>query len=400
MRYECDLLVIGSGPGGSTAARFAAERGLEVLLVEKRQEVGSPVRCGEGISKIWLDEIGIQPDRRWIAQEIDGARIISPSGHVLILDASRAGNETGYVIERDVFDRHLAIRALRSGAEMWMKAMAVGAEFKGGLVRSVHVKCLGNHIQVVPKVVIAADGFESQCACWFGINTRLNPKDIESCLQYRLVGIEMDERYNDFYLGSFAPGGYVWVFSKGDGEANVGIGVQVAKIGSAGEVKRLLDAFISAHPDLERGRPIAIVAGGVSVCAPLNRVSKGNAMLVGDAARQVDPLTGGGVANACRAGRHAGLVAADMVESDAWKDRESAEKWASEYERRWRAELEGHLIRNYVAKEKASQLTDETFDKIVLALQEVEIDRITTIDLLMAIKKRYPDVLQDLEGLL
>ena len=71
---EYDVLVIGGGPGGSMAARYAAENGMKTLMVEKRQEIGSPVRCGEGIARIWLNECGIEPDPAWISHEVDGAR--------------------------------------------------------------------------------------------------------------------------------------------------------------------------------------------------------------------------------------------------------------------------------------------------------------------------------------
>ncbi|MEM4100366.1 MAG: NAD(P)/FAD-dependent oxidoreductase, partial [Thermoplasmata archaeon] len=112
MKYEYDVLVIGAGPGGSSAARYAAKHNLKVLMVEKRPDIGSPVRCGEGISKNWLPEVEIEPQKNWISNEVEGARIFPPDEKTFIkLSANKAGNEVGYIIERDKFDKYLAALA-------------------------------------------------------------------------------------------------------------------------------------------------------------------------------------------------------------------------------------------------------------------------------------------------
>jgi len=388
MKHEVDVLVIGAGPGGSMAARNAAENGAEVLMIEKRQEIGSPVRCGEGIAELWLNEIGITPDKRWIANQVDGARVFSPSGHCLTMDAARAGSETGFVVERDIFDRTLASEAVQAGSDLWVRAMAMGAKVEGDTVREVTVERLGERVTIVPKVVIAADGFESRAAGWVGLNSRIVPKDVDSCLQYRLVGIDDDMRYNDFYTGSDAPGGYVWVFSKGEGVANVGIGVSADRLKAPGDVKMYLDRFIAKHPEFAKGKAVDMVAGAVSTSLPMDRTVKGNFMLVGDSARMVDALTGGGVVNACMAGKIAGKLAAEHVQgSDGLGD----------YERAWRVELENTLIRNYVAKEKAAHLSDETFDRVILALKDLEITTITTAEILQSVAKAVPDLIEELD---
>ena len=78
---KTDVLVIGAGPAGSMTAKWAAKSGARVLMIEKRQEIGSPVRCGEGMSKDWLADVGIRPGH-WINLEVEGARIFSPSEKV------------------------------------------------------------------------------------------------------------------------------------------------------------------------------------------------------------------------------------------------------------------------------------------------------------------------------
>lgn len=395
MELEYDVLVIGAGPAGSTAARHAADSGAEVLMIEKRQEIGTPVRCGEGVSKKWLDEIGLEPSNRWIAHEVDGARIISPDGSCLEVDEKLAGNECGYVIERDIFDRELAKRAVSSGADLMVRTSATGLLFENGRASGANLTSFDKRLGVKSKIVIGADGYESQIGRWAGIDTSLRPKDIDSCFQYTLVGIEGDSRLNDFYLGSFAPGGYIWVFWKGEDIANVGIGIQLSKIKEKGQARKLLDDFISRREELSMGRAIEQVSGAVSICAPIDRTMTDGLMLVGDAARVTDPITGGGILNACVCGRIAGQVAGEAIQSEDFSS-----SFLAKYEERWRERLEETLFRNWMIKEKLTALTDDNFNKIISAISDYDMKKLSVLEILNAVKEKYPELQAEVEKFL
>jgi len=392
---DVDVLVVGAGPGGSTAARYAASRGVRTLLIEKRSEIGTPVRCGEGVAKRWLEEIGIAPSREFVAHEVDGARIIAPDGTALVVDERRAGNECGYVLERDLFDRHLAKLAAKTGAEVRIRTSAVGLLQEDGVVVGARCEHFGETFDVTARVVIGADGFESQVGRWAGLETILRPKDVDACLQYTLVGIDGDPSRNDFYLGSWAPGGYVWVFWKGPGIANVGLGVNLAALHGKAEPVAHLDRFLEAHPALGKGRVLEEVAGAVSVSPPPERTVAPGVMLVGDAARLIDPVTGGGILNACVSGKFAGEVAAMAVES-----RDASEAMLRTYEQRWRARLEDTLYRNYLIKEKLRTMDDATINRIVRALADIGIDRVGMKEILAALRAREPDLVREFEAFL
>src|SRR5450759_4645220 len=105
MKDSYDVLVIGAGPAGSIAAKTAAEKGLDVLLIEKRQEIGDPVRCAEGVSKQYLKR-HVEIDKKWICADLKGSRIYAPDGTKIEMAEEIAGGEVGYVLERKISQGH------------------------------------------------------------------------------------------------------------------------------------------------------------------------------------------------------------------------------------------------------------------------------------------------------
>ncbi|EDY36185.1 hypothetical protein ABOONEI_2172 [Aciduliprofundum boonei T469] len=393
-RYEYDVLVIGAGPGGSMAARYAARHGLKVLLIEKRPEIGVPVRCAEGISRAWMDEVEIEPQEKWIDAEIDGAKIYSPDEKSVIkLSAEQAGNEVGFVLNREYFDKYLASLAAQEGAEIWLKSPAVEIIKEDGYVRGAVVRRFGEKVEVRAKIVIGADGFESQVARWAGLNTVLREIDIVSCIQYRMTNIDIEENFTHFFIGSCAPGGYVWIFPKGRKEANVGIGVALNKLKSKGEVKKYMDDFIEKHEYLKKGSIIQIVTGAVSTCPVPKRIVDNGIMLVGDAARLIDPITGGGIANACISGKYAGEIAAKCINNPS---KECLEEYQNKVKERW----EKKHLRNWFVKEKLAELSDDTLNKLMDVVSKEDISEISVRAILEAVQKKYPELIEEFEDLL
>ena len=395
MDAEYDVVVVGAGPGGSSAAKFAALGGAKVLLIEKRQEIGTHVRCGEGIARDLLVQAEIPLDRSWIAAEMDGARLISPGGKTFEVDEAKAGNEVGYVIERDLFDRALAALAGQAGADIEVKTSATGVIRENGKIVGLKLIHKGEPKEVRCKIIIGADGYESQVGRWAGIDTTIAHTDIMTCVQYRLTNIDIDPKYTEFYAGSAAPGGYIWIFPKNKNTANVGIGLGAHIVTHGGQPKEYLDRWIAKHPGMKNAKQLDMVAGGCSINAPLDSVVCDNMMLVGDAARMIDPMTGGGIAHAALSGRDAGKVAAEAIKAGDY-----SKEFFQKYEKAWRAEIEEKLFRNWMAKEKVQKLTDETFDKLIGLLGEVGMENISVFNILKAIREREPELVKEFEDLL
>ena len=392
---EYDVVVVGAGPAGSMTAKWAAKGGARVLIIEKRQEIGSPVRCGEGISRSWLDSVGIKLDAKSVAREVKGAKIVAPNGSSFYLSEKMAGNEVGIVLERVFFDKLLARDAVKAGADLMLKTSAVKLLKTGDKVTGVTIKSWGETKDIKCGCVVGADGYESQVGRWAGINTSLAPRDIQSCFQYRLTNINHEADYCEFVLGSKAPGGYIWIFPKNEDTANVGIGMQLTKLKDPADVKKYLDKYIQNDPRLKKGRPLELVSGAVSICAPIDKTTGSGILLVGDAARQIDPITGGGISNSCKAAKVAGEVLAR-----ATREKDFSERSLQRYEKGWRDLLENHLYRNWMAKEKLVTLTDDTFNKVIATLNEVGVEKMSTYSILKAIEAKHPELVKEFRNFL
>ena len=390
MRDEYDVIVVGAGPGGSTAARTAAED-CDVLLIEKRQEIGDPVRCAEAVS-IGSAATYLAPDKKWISSEIKGMQLIAPDGTTIEL-REQPLQAPDVVLERKIFDRALAKNAARAGAHVMVRTRATGLITEDGVVKGVRMNRLGEDFEVRSKVVIGADGVESQVGRWGGIDTTLKLRDIESCAQYYLENVDIAQDMFQFYTGSqYARRGYVWVFPKGGQAANIGLGV----LGSALNAKRPIDylnEFVAdKFPD---GQPVELVMGGVPVSDALTTIVSDGLMLVGDAAHHTLPLVGGGIITAMDGGALAGRVARKAV-----RENDASVRVLREYETEWMSTFGKLLKRMYKAKEFIVSRSDEDLNRIAHAFQGIQPDEMSPKGITMRLLKKDPKLLLMLRHLL
>jgi digeranylgeranylglycerophospholipid reductase len=370
MKDHYDVLVAGAGPAGSVAAKAAAERGLSVLLIEKKQEIGEPVRCAEAITDEGLRQF-LEPDPKWICARVRRSKFFSPGASLTFSD----DRDAVYILERKVFDRELARQAAAAGAEVLTKTQATGLIVENGQVCGLTGKSFGDDFSVHVRAVVAADGMESRIARWAGIDTSLPLKDMASCAQYHLTDIDLDSACCEFYFGSkWAPGGYAWVFPKGENEANVGLGILASS--------RVCRPPIDYLDDFARGRfpgahMLGTVLGGVSVSGRKAQLSTGGLVLVGDAGRLTDPLTGEGILNGMISGRIAGNVIADCCGKG-----DLSAGALLQYDREIEHHLGPALDRNYGLKEYIRKASDRKLDWTVRGLKAIKAESIPVTRLL------------------
>nr|WP_320161619.1 NAD(P)/FAD-dependent oxidoreductase [uncultured Methanoregula sp.] len=393
MKSKYDVLVIGGGPAGALAAKTAVEKGLSACIVEKRPAIGAPVRCAEGIGQEALHEF-IEPDPRWISAEMTGAGIVAPDGFFMKLESEFAGSKVGYVLDRKFFDRELVWKAAQAGADVAVKSRASAPIMENGVVKGAKIEYCGKVTSVRAEVVIAADGVESKFSKWCGIDTTVPAREIMSSVQYVMADIDIDEHSTIFYLGNdVAPEGYLWIFPKGKRTANVGIGISGKKSGDGHRAKDYLDKFVKKT--FPHGKTIEYIPGGVSVCRPLACTVADGLMITGDAARVVDPLTGGGIYNAMFTGRLAAQVAAECIGKG-----DVSKKALMKYDKEWRASKMGKAIeRNYHIKEYLIKQPDAKLNEIIHSVSKLNLKEFSTLTLIKEIIRVNPKLVLELGAL-
>lgn len=310
---KVDVVIVGAGPAGTTTARYAAEAGADVLVLERRAQVGVPVRCGEFMPSVeemnamfpgyegMAELFEVTPDL--VSLKLDTTRIYSPKMKRYDLPFS------GYTTDRDRLDQYFASQAVKAGADIrtGQKVISVGQ----GSVRT-------DELTVRAKVIVGADGPMSVVAKAAGLP---RSKDLCPAVTTQIKGDF--EPVCEMYFGTVAPGGYAWVIPK-KGAANVGLGVS-SKF-AKGTVVDYFDQFVKMK-GLTAGKPDGKV---VPMAMPAKRTVAGQIITVGDAAGQVMAVNGGGIPIARMAGRVAGKAVADHVLNGAP---------LSDYEAEWRKHL-------------------------------------------------------------
>lgn len=322
-----DVIVVGAGPAGGTAARYAARRGLKVLLVDKRKEIGVPVQCGEYVAHNeearaifpGADRLEDLMSAAYAVKEIDTPliRIWSPQGRRYDIPFR------GFTVRRDRMDQGIAGQAVREGTELMTETT----------VRRVRgTEVVTNHGTFHGKVIIGSDGPRSTVAQSVGL-----PWPVSAPAMSATVAGDFGDA-TEMFFGNLAPGGYAWIIPKA-GSANVGLGTWEH---FRGNLRALFERFV-ARQHLEPGKA---TGGFVPVMGPPSRTVAGNSLIVGDAAGMVMATNGGGNNVAMIAGRIAGDTAADHLLDGVPLEA---------YEGRWRATVGGPLARGVRVKRLADR---------------------------------------------
>ncbi|MFO7461719.1 MAG: NAD(P)/FAD-dependent oxidoreductase [Desulfatiglandales bacterium] len=309
----CDILVVGAGPAGCSAALAARAKGLDVILCEKKPVVGLPVRCAEHIPALLRLETRI--DSSSVVQAVKGMRTVLPDG------TSFETAAPGYMIRRDLFDQALAEHCREQGAEIITAARAVEKDGRDVIL----AKKNGETLRIRPAVIIGADGPRSTVGRWMGSVNR----DLVPALQARVRLLEPMDVTEVYFLKEIF-GGYGWLFPRGS-QANAGLGMrQSGSTRPIREVFRVFLAFLAETGKIEV-RIKGYMAGWIPV-RPCPVTVFENMILAGDAAGQTHPITGAGVPQAVVCGRMAGEWAAKAAsEADTALLKGYEEEWKDLY---------------------------------------------------------------------
>lgn len=327
---EYDVVVVGAGPAGASAAEAAGKQGVKVLLIDRRLNPGSPVQCAEYVPNIVKKYVQLVPGA--VVQKIDTLKTFINNELISVISGP------GYMLDRSVFDVSLINNAVRAGAVFGPAARAIAKTDHGLIVNrgktDIDIKC---------KIIIGADGPKSTVGNWMNSEN----KKFMVALQYR-IALSKYQTSTDIYFSPEYHGGYAWVFPKAD-YANVGVGVYSKY---KDKLQPLAKDFISrmvARGGLANAHSIGSTGGLIPVGGPLAVTWKDNMLLAGDAAGQTHPVTGGGIMNAMVAGKIAGETASKAITNDNLS-------LLAEYEQQWKAFL-GRFLERAVRQREDMDLT-------------------------------------------
>jgi len=362
-----DVVVVGAGPVGSTAARYAALNGAKVLLLEEHQSIGSPVGCTGLLSTRAVAECELKPSDEFVFNSVRGAFVHAPDGQSLPID----GKQTkAYVVSRKNFDRKLAVMALEEGVELSLRASVIEFE-KGNLEIGtgekksypVKLRILRNGMleTISTSVVIGADGVKSRIASYAGLE---KPARVLPGIQIEAPYSSEDSDFVELFPGSSAPGFFAWTVPIDEKISRIGLALEpgLAYKNDRQESSPLyyLEKFLSSNPHVKSrysGGMLDFVVGGIPIGPPERTVSDG-VLLVGDAAGQAKPTSAGGIYTGAFAAKIAGKIAAEA----ALEGNNSAQR-LSEYDLLWRKGLGKELdigmrIHDYMGRLEDRQLND------------------------------------------
>jgi len=329
-----DIIVVGAGPAGSTAAMYAARRGHSVLLVDKKKDIGTPLQCGGFLPHYeTLRELVPNAELPFTLEEIPAScihtttsyqRFIAPDGY------SKGFHVRADAIDRRRFDKYLARQAAKAGAHLLVGTNVT--EVRG--TELMMDGAFGESI-VRGKVIIGADGPNSIVAKAANMPRSADPMGTGTAFEYEISGVDVDREAVEMYFGKdYVPGGYAWIISQGEDTANIGVGIREAMFGEGMCARDYLDRFMHKHPiagkRLDGASVLSIVAGLVPVGGAPKMTATTDTVIAGDAAGHIIATNGGGISTAMVGGKIAGETAADSLEGRCS---------LIEYDKRWREQM-------------------------------------------------------------
>ena len=336
------MAVIGAGPAGSMAAKYASKAGASTILLEEHAGAGWPVQCAGLLGQEAMAESELSPGQH-ILHAMRGAAVFSPAGRRLDFKAKAA---RAWVVDRRLFDQAMLAQAAASDTDIHLCSNV--RKIRRERERSILILAGGGEIE--SKVVISAEGVSALLARRAGISP---PQMILSGAQVEAAFSVDDPEKAEVHLG-VAPGLFAWVIPLDEGSARIGL---CARDQGCERLRSFLKMDIIKKR--LRGSPVALNVGGLPL-GPAAATAVDGLLAVGDAAGQVKPTSGGGI--------YPGLVAAKIaggVAAAAAQEGDCSSLRLMEYDRLWRAALGRELEIGMRVNRMMSRMNGAELDELV-----------------------------------
>ncbi|MEM2631754.1 MAG: NAD(P)/FAD-dependent oxidoreductase [Candidatus Bathyarchaeia archaeon] len=306
-----DIIVIGGGPCGSFSAMHIAKKGVKVTVFEEHREIGVPSHCAGHISIAGLKLLGLYPLPNKIIENIFyGAKLYSPSGLELSIHFSSPAT---CAVNRTLFDKHIARLAEKSGAHFHLNSRVESLNMKNASVVGVNVRRGDRVVKVPARVVIDAEGLPARMLKQAGLSPPKN-SEIVNGFQVDVEKVkDVEQEFVEIFLGnSYAPSFFAWIIPKRYDMAKVGL---AAREGNPRELlRKLMEKHPAASKKLRGAKIIRETFHPISLGGPISKAYLNGFLVVGDAASQVKPTTGGGLILGLSCAKIAAEVAFEAIE--------------------------------------------------------------------------------------
>ena len=344
------ITVVGAGPAGLTYALRLAELAphLELLVLEEHGSVGWPPHCAGLVSLATLNREYPRVWRRAVLNTVRGAVIRSRGGSEVLIDAKRG---VAAVLDRPRFDQALAEEALRRGVELRLRARVTGVDCSRGVLRLREGRRASFSLLVLATGALASlneqVGVERPSALLPAINAEY---ELQEPLEREFVHLYLDSR--------LAPGFFAWLIPLDEYRARVGLAAPSALRARL----RLLEKLDPGGVGLLNSRRVRVYGGYVVTGGPISKPYTSRVLVIGDAAGQAKPTTGGGISILSIAARLA--AAATAATEGEWHL--AGPRYHEGFKRILGREMRTMLL----ARKVLSSLNDAQVDALLNALSE------------------------------
>jgi len=353
---EFDAAIVGGGPIGAYIAKRIVEKNYRVAIFEKNKEIGLPINCAGLISQRVFDFLDISP-KNIVQNKVKGANIYSPSGNTL----SIGGNKThALVINRAEFDKEIIKKAMEKGAEVFLKNNVLAAQ---KTCNHIELKTSQNH-DIKCKLLIGADGPFSKIRDRFAFP---KPTEFLRGIGAEVTNISLDPNFVEIFVGNkIAPGFFAWVIphNKEGTEARIGLCINQ---NSPYPPKYYLSNFLKKTSILKEVKIFNYIAGIIPLGA-LKSTYSSNVLIVGDAAAQVKPTSGGGIYTGILCANHCSDVSIEALEKNQYSS-----KFLKKYHKLWTADIGKELSLGMKFRKIYKKLSDRQMDKYIKRFQNPKI---------------------------
>jgi len=362
------IIVVGGSSCGSFSAFSAAKAGADVVVFEEHKAVGMPSHCAGHLSLSGLKRLGLLPlPDKVVENTFKSAVFYSPCGNEFWV---RFSSPVTCVVDRELFDKHMVDLAMKAGVEYRLGTRAESLILDNGSVKGIVISREGEKETLPSSIVIDAEGVSSNLLKKAGYPT-LNRSAVVNAVHAEVDNInDVESDTVEIYLGrKYALGFYAWIIPKRDGSAKIGLAAKT------GNLKEYLQRFMHNHPiaskKLKKSKIVKKSFHPITLGGAISRTYHNGLLIVGDAASQVKPTTGGGIIFGLMCSKIAGEVAAKAV-----MNKNYSAKLLSQYQYRWKKTIGFELTALRYLRLMLNRLSDNEFDELIKLCSKLKLSKI------------------------